>query len=72
MVVRKRRHPFRGLFFGLLLGLGLGLMAIIYGFYALGPLTPWILLILGMVFGLLVAFLPRPWGRRQPPEAARP
>lgn len=66
----KRRHPFRGLFFGFLLGLGLGLMAIIYGFYALGPLTPWILVIVGLVLGLLLAFVPRPWGRKQRPEMA--
>jgi hypothetical protein len=68
----KKRHPFRGLFFGLLLGLGLGLMAIIYGFYALGPLTPWILVILGIVLGLVLVFVPRPWGRRGPPVVARP
>jgi hypothetical protein len=70
--MRRKRHPFRGLFFGLLLGLGLGLMAIIYGIYILGPLTPWIIVILGLVLGLLLAFLPRPWGRRQPPVVARP
>ena len=66
----KKRHPWRGLFFGLLLGIGLGLMAIIYGFYALGPLTPWFLVILGVILGLLLVFVPRPWGRRPPPMAS--
>lgn len=68
MRMRKNRHPIMGLFFGLLLGLGLGLMSIIYGLYVLGPLTPWILVVVGVVLGLLVAFVPRPWGRRGPPE----
>lgn len=72
MIERRRRHPFRGLFFGLLLGLGLGLMAIIYGIYALGPLTPWILVVVGVMFGLVFVFLRRPWGRRKPAEVARP
>jgi hypothetical protein len=68
----KKRHPFRGLFFGLLLGLGLGLMAIIYGLYFLGPLTPWILVVLGILLGLLMSFVPRPWGRRDPRVVAGP
>ena len=72
MRMRKKRHPFRGLFFGLLLGVGLGLMAIIYGLYFLGPLTPWILVIVGIVFGLLMSFVPRPWGNRDPRVAAGP
>lgn len=67
---RTKRHPFRGLFFGLLLGLGLGLMAIIYGWYFIGPLTPWALVIVGTVLGLLMAFVPRPWGRSAPPSSA--
>jgi len=67
MIQRKKRHPILGLFFGLLLGLGLGLMAIIYGLYFIGPLTPWILVILGVVIGLVMAFVPRPWGRSRPP-----
>ena len=71
MIQRKKRHPFRGLFFGLLLGIGLGLMAIIYGIYFLGPLTPWILVVLGVVVGLVMAFIPRPWGRKPPPVMAR-
>jgi hypothetical protein len=69
--MRKRRHPFRGIFFGLLFGIGLALMAMIYGWYFLGPLTPWILLLLAIVVGLLLAFVPRPWGRNRPAVANR-
>ncbi len=68
MIKRNKRHPFRGLFFGLLLGLGLGLMAIIYGWYFIGPMTPWILVVAGVVIGLVMAFVPRPWGRGRRPE----
>ena len=71
MIQRKKRHPVMGLIFGLLLGLGLGLMAIIYGWYFAGSLTPWLLVILGIVIGLVMAFVPRPWGRKSPPTAAR-
>ena len=64
MIARKRRHPWRGLFAGLILGLGLAIMAILYGWYWLGPLTPWLLLIAAVVLGVLISFAPRPWGRR--------
>lgn len=70
MIQRKRRHPFMGLFFGLLLGIGLGLMAIVYGLYFLGSFTPWILVVIGIVIGLGMSFVPRPWGRRSPPPMA--
>lgn len=71
MIQRKKRHPIMGLFFGLLLGLGLGLMAIIYGIYFAGPMTPWLLVGLGVVIGLLMSFVPRPWGRTPPPATTR-
>jgi drug/metabolite transporter (DMT)-like permease len=71
VIQRKKRHPIMGLFFGLLLGLGLGLMAIIYGIYFAGPMTPWLLVGLGVVIGLVMSFVPRPWGRKPPPAGAR-
>jgi len=71
MIQRKKRHPFMGLFFGLLLGLGLGLMAMIYGIYFAGPMTPWILVALGVIIGLVMSFVPKPWGRKPPPATAR-
>jgi hypothetical protein len=71
MIQRKKRHPIMGLFFGLLLGLGLGLMAIIYGIYFVGPLTPWLLVILGVVIGLGMSYVPKLWGRKPPPATMR-
>ena len=52
----KRRHPFRGAFFGLLFGLGLGLMTIIYGITVLGGWTPWAAVVAGVVIGLAMAY----------------
>lgn len=66
--MRKRRHWIRGIFGGILLGLGLGLASIVYSFYALGPLTPWLMVLVGLVIGILLVFVPAPWGRRRPPE----
>lgn len=68
----KKRHPIRGIFFGLLLGFGLGIMAVIYGWYWIGWLTPWILVVVGILIGLFMAFVPRPWGRKPPPPMATP
>jgi peptidoglycan/LPS O-acetylase OafA/YrhL len=65
--MRKRRHWIRGIVGGLLLGLGLGIGSIVYAFNELGPLTPWILVLVGLVLGIVLVFVPRPWGRRRPP-----
>ena len=67
MIQRKKRHPVMGLIFGLLLGLGLGLLALVYGWYFAGSYTPWLLVVLGVVIGLVMSFVPRPWGRSQKP-----
>ena len=67
--MRKKRHWFRGILGGLILGLGLGLASIVYSFNALGPLTPWILVLVGLVLGILLIFVPRPWGRKPPMRA---
>lgn len=66
--MRKRRHPFRGIIGGLLLGVGLAIMAIVYGINTLGMLTPWVALLIGLAIGILLVFVPRPWGRRRPAE----
>jgi peptidoglycan/LPS O-acetylase OafA/YrhL len=68
---RRVRHPWRGVIFGLILGIGLGIMSIVYGINALGDLTPWVALVIGVVLGVLLVFLPRPWGRSSAPPAAR-
>lgn len=69
MIQRKKRHLFMGIFFGLLLGFGLGLMALIYGWYFIGQFTPWLLVALGVVIGIVMSFVPRPWGRKPAPTA---
>ena len=68
----KKRHWIRGLFFGLLFGLGLGIMSIVYGFNALGQWTPWILALVGLAIGVLLVFVPRPWGNKPRPLEQRP
>lgn len=64
--MRKQRHWIRGIFGGLLLGLGLAIGSIVYAFNAFGPMTPWVMVIVGLVLGLLVVFLPRPGGGKRP------
>ena len=70
--MRKHRHWFRGVFGGLLLGLGLGLASMIYAFNAFGPLTPWIMVIIGVFIGIALVFVPRPWGRKKAPTPTTP
>lgn len=66
-MMRKRRHWIRGIFGGLLLGVGLAIASIVYALPVFGPPTPWILIAIGVVIGLLLVFVPRPWGRRPSP-----
>lgn len=68
--MRKRRHPWRGIFGGIFLGIALAVGSFIYGFHALGPITPWVMFVLGVVIGVLLVFVPRPWGRRRPSTTA--
>ena len=64
--MHKRRHWLRGIIGGLLLGLGLALASIVYAFNAFGPLTPWVMVLIGLVIGILFVFLPAPWRRKRP------
>lgn len=50
-------HPFRGLGFGVLLGIGLALLSIVFGFMPLGQWTPYVCLVAGPVIGGIVGFL---------------
>lgn len=62
----KHRHWLRGIVGGTLFGLGLAMLSVILGFIALGPLTPWVLLVLGILLGIGLVFLPAPWRRLKP------
>lgn len=70
--MRKRRHWVRGILGGILLGIGLGIGSIVYAFNAFGPPTPWVMVLIGIVIGILLVFVPRPWGRRRRAVVARP
>ncbi len=52
------RHPFRGLLFGLVLGLGGGILAVVFGVVPIGALSPLVALGGGGVIGLVLGFLP--------------
>lgn len=67
--MRKRRHWLRGVVGGLLVGIGLALAAIIFAFNPLGVMTPWVMLVLGLVLGVALVFVPAPGTlRRRPPR----
>jgi len=68
----KRRHPFRGIISGLLLGVSFFLFSIIYGIVFLGDLTPWVMFGLGLLIGIAFIFVPAPWGRKPPPQPTVP
>lgn len=50
-----KRHPIRGLVYGIVLGLGLALVAVGQGLAALGTWPPVILIVVGAVLGPLWA-----------------
>lgn len=71
--MRKRRHWLRGIVGGILFGVGLAILSIVLGFNALGAATPWALLVLGMILGIVLVFVPSPGAmrrRRSGPPAA--
>lgn len=51
-----RRHPVRGFFGGLLVGLGLALLLLSYSVVPFGGATPWVMIgvltVLGLLWGL--------------------
>jgi membrane protein YdbS with pleckstrin-like domain len=52
-----RRHPLRGLLGGLLIGIGLSILLVIYGAAPLGAWTVIALVVLFMVIGVAAAWL---------------
>jgi peptidoglycan/LPS O-acetylase OafA/YrhL len=63
--MRKRRHWLRGILGGILFGLGLAILSIVLAFNALGAATPWILLLLGIILGIVLIFVPSPGAMRR-------
>lgn len=57
-----RRHPIRGLFGGLLLGIGLALIVVMLGAAPLGTATVLVIIGLCMALGVVIAYAlpPRP------------
>ncbi len=52
-----RRHPIRGFFGGLLIGLGLSVLLVIYGVAPLGQATVLVVLLLFAALGVAAAWL---------------
>lgn len=52
-----RRHPLRGLLAGLLIGLGVAILLVIYGAAPLGPATVVIVLVVFMLLGVASAWV---------------
>ena len=51
-------HLGRGLLTGILLGVGLAVLTIVFGFMPFGAVTPWVALVAGPVVGAVVGLLP--------------
>ena len=69
MAVREvKKRPVRGGVWGLFLGLGLALLLIAYNVIALGTLTPYVVLVLGIVVGVLWGVYGPAKGSDEPPE----
>jgi uncharacterized membrane protein SpoIIM required for sporulation len=59
-----KRHPFRAIFGGIFFGFGLALLLINFKVIALGTTTPYIVFLIGVILGVMIAFFapPRPKG----------
>ena len=69
--VRVRRHPIKGIFAGLFLGLGAAIMLVIYKVIAFGTNTPYVIVIAGIVVGLAMSLFAPPRGGRRAARATQ-
>ena len=68
----RKRHPIIGFFGGLFLGLGVALLLVLYGKIAFGTLTPYVIILAGMVLGVVWAFVAPARGRARGAGVAPP
>ena len=59
-----KRHPIRGFFWGLLMGLGITVLLIITNTISIGTITSFLVLIFSALFGII-------WGLFAPPKKAK-
>ena len=69
-MVVKHRHWIRGILGGLIFGLGLGVGSIVYGITTFGAMTPWVAVVLGLVLGIVLIFVPAIRKGRKPKPPA--
>ncbi|MEX2011906.1 MAG: hypothetical protein WEF51_06705 [Chloroflexota bacterium] len=67
-----RGHKISAVTGGLLIGVGAGIMLVIYSAMLLGEYTPWAAIALGLVLGILIALIGRRSGRRVVVEESTP
>jgi len=62
--MRVKRHPIRGILSGLLLGLGMALLVMVFGKAPFATLTPYVCIAAGIVAGLAMGLGGPTRGRR--------
>ena len=67
---RTVRHPIRGAFAGLAFGIGVAFLLISFAVIALGTLTPFVVVIVGVVLGLVLSLAVPPLGKAPVVEPA--
>ena len=69
-----KRHPVRGFFAGLLVGLGVALLGIVTSQIALGTIPPYLCIVVGIVLGVLWAMFgpTRRRGSKEPATVGAP
>lgn len=59
------RHPIKGFFAGICLGVAVAILLVVYGVIALGTMTPYLVVVLGVVLGVAFAYGAPPRRRRR-------